>query len=325
MSQTTIALIVFNIFILAMLALDLGVFHRTGKVVSIKESLVWSVIWTLLALVFNVGIYFWQGSQNALNFFTGYLIERSLSIDNLFVFLMIFTYFRVPAQYQHSVLLWGILGALVMRAIFIATGITLIEKFHWAIYMFGGFLVLTGIRMAVGKDKEIHPERNLVLRIFRRLVPVTKRYKRGKFFVHRGIRIWATPLFIVLLVIETSDVIFAVDSIPAILAITTDPFIVYSSNVFALLGLRALYFALAGIMQIFHYLHYGLAVILVFIGTKMLVSDLVHIPVSIALSVVGVVLVASIAASAVLPQRRESALVAADDARTRNANPSQRK
>ncbi len=309
MSQTTIALIVFNIFILAMLALDLGVFHRKSQVVSIKESLIWSVIWTLLALLFNVGIYFWQGSHNALNFFTGYLIERSLSVDNLFVFLMIFTYFRVPAHYQHSVLLWGILGALVMRALFIATGITLIEKFHWAIYVFGGFLILTGIRMATGKDKEIHPEKNLVLRIFRRFVPVTKRYKGGKFFVHRGMRIWATPLFVVLLVIETSDVIFAVDSIPAILAITTDPFIVYSSNVFALLGLRALYFALAGIMQIFHYLHYGLAVILVFIGAKMLLADILHIPVSIALGVVGVVLLASIAASAIKPQRKESAPV----------------
>jgi len=314
MSQTTIALILFNIFILALLALDLGVFHRKSQVVSIKESLIWSIIWTLLALVFNVGIYFWQGSHNALNFFTGYLIERSLSVDNLFVFLMIFTYFRVPAQYQHSVLLWGILGALIMRAIFIATGITLIEKFHWAIYVFGGFLILTGIRMAVGKDKEIHPEKNLVLRIFRRFVPVTKRYKGGKFFVHRGMRVWATPLFVVLLVIETSDVIFAVDSIPAILAITTDPFIVYSSNVFALLGLRVLYFALAGIMQIFHYLHYGLAVILVFIGAKMVVADFIYIPVSIALGVVGMVLAASIAASAIRPPKKKSAPSTADEA-----------
>ncbi len=289
--------VVFNIFVLGMLALDLGVFHRKAHVIKIKEALVWSAVWVTLALLFNLGIYFWRGPETALEFLTGYLIEKSLSVDNIFVFLLIFSYFGVPSLHQHKVLFWGILGALIMRAVFIATGVTLIEKFHWIIYVFGAFLILTGIRMALQKDRKINPERNPILRLFRRWVPVTEDYVEDRFFAKRAKRYLATPLFIVLLVIETTDVIFAVDSIPAILAITLDPFIVYTSNVFAILGLRALYFAVAGIMGLFHHLHYGLSAVLVFVGIKMLLADLYKIPVSIALSVVGGILLISVMGS----------------------------
>jgi tellurite resistance protein TerC len=289
--------VVFNIFVLAMLALDLGVFHRKAHVIRVKEALVWSALWISLALLFDLGIYFWRGPETALEFLTGYLIEKSLSVDNIFVFLLIFSYFGVPPLYQHKVLFWGILGALIMRAVFIATGVTLIEKFHWIIYVFGGFLILAGIRMALQEDRKINPERNPILRLFRRWVPVTEDYMEDRFFVKRAKRYSATPLFIVLLMIETTDVIFAVDSIPAILAITLDPFIVYTSNVFAILGLRALYFAVAGIMKLFHRLHYGLSAVLVFVGIKMLLADLYKIPVSIALSVVAGILLISVMAS----------------------------
>jgi tellurite resistance protein TerC len=287
----------FNLFVLAMLALDLGVFHRKAHVIKIKEALVWSGVWITLALLFNLGIYLWRGQETALEFLAGYLIEKSLSVDNIFVFLLIFSYFGVPPLYQHKVLFWGILGALIMRAVFIATGITLIEKFHWTIYLFGAILVLTGVKMALQKDRKIQPERNPVIRLFRRCVPVTEDYAQDKFFIKRAGRYLATPLFIVLIVVETTDVIFAVDSIPAILAITLDPFIVYTSNVFAILGLRALYFALSGVMELFHHLHYGLSVVLVFVGTKMLLTDLYKIPVSIALSVVAGILLVSVMAS----------------------------
>ena len=297
--------VVFNIFVLAMLALDLGVFHRKAHVVKTREALVWSAVWIALALAFNVVIYFWRGPEVALEFLTGYLIEKSLSVDNIFVFLMLFSYFSVPPLHQHKVLFWGILGALIMRAIFIATGITLIQKFHWVIYVFGAFLILTGVRMALQKDKDIQPERNPVLRLFKRFLPVTDRYEEGKFFVKRGGQYLATPLFVVLLVVETTDLLFAVDSIPAILAITLDPFIVYTSNVFAILGLRALYFALAGIMQLFHYLHYGLSAILVFVGFKMLIADFYKMPVGIALGVVAGLLLISVVASIVRPRRIE--------------------
>ncbi len=289
--------VVFNIFVLTMLALDLGVFHRKAHVIKIKEALVWSAVWITLALLFNLGIYFWRGPETALEFLTGYLIEKSLSVDNIFVFLLIFSYFGVLPLYQHKVLFWGILGALIMRAVFIAAGITLIEKFHWTIYLFGAFLVLMGIKMALQKERKIKPERNPLLRLFRRWVPVTDDYAEGRFFVKRAGRYLATPLVIVLIVVETTDVIFAVDSIPAILAITLDPFIVYTSNVFAILGLRALYFALAGVMELFHYLHYGLSTVLVFVGIKMLLADLYKIPVSIALSVVAGILLVSVMAS----------------------------
>jgi tellurite resistance protein TerC len=287
----------FNIFVLAMLALDLGVFHRKAHVVQIKEALGWTAIWITLALLFNLGIYFWRGPDPALEFLTGYLIEKALSVDNIFVFLLIFSYFDVPLLYQHKVLFYGILGALIMRAVFILMGITLIQKVHWVIYVFGGFLILTGIKIALEKEKEIRPERNPVLRIFRRFMPVSDRYENDKFFTRKEGRFLATPLFIVLLVVETTDIVFAVDSIPAILAITLDPFIVYTSNVFAILGLRALYFALAGMMRLFQYLHYGLSAILVFVGVKMLVASVWKIPVGIALGVVASILLISVGAS----------------------------
>src|SRR3990167_5407884 len=306
MPNQVLLLIIFNILVLAMLVIDLGVFHRKAHEIKLKEALAWCTVWITLALLFNMGIYFWRGSEKALEFLTGYLIEYSLSVDNIFIFLLIFSYFRVPSQYSHKVLFWGILGALVMRAIFIAIGITLIQKFHWIIYIFGGFLVLTGIKMALQKDKEIHPERNPVLRLFKKFMPVTDRYEEDKFFVKKAGKYFATPLFIVLLVVETTDVIFAADSIPAILAITLDPFIVYTSNVFAILGLRALYFALAGIMQLFHYLHYGLSGILVFVGLKMMLADVYKIPVSIALAVVAGILVVSVVCSVLRPRPPEA-------------------
>jgi tellurite resistance protein TerC len=289
----------FNIFVLAMLALDLGIFHRRAHVVQIKEALGWTGIWITLALLFNLGICFWRGPESALEFLTSYLIEKALSVDNIFVFLLIFSYFDVPLLYQHKVLLWGILGALIMRALFIAMGITLIQKVHWVIYIFGGFLILTGIKIALEKQKEIRPERNPVLRIFRRFMPVSDRYENGKFFSKEERGYVATPLFIVLLVVETTDIVFAVDSIPAILAITLDPFIVYTSNVFAILGLRALYFALAGMMRQFQYLHYGLSAILIFVGIKMIVAAVWKIPTDIALGVIAGILLISVLASVI--------------------------
>lgn len=292
----------FNVFVLAMLAVDLLVFHRKPHEVSLKEALTWSGVWIALALLFNAGIYYWMGKQEALEFLTGYIIEKSLSIDNIFVFLMIFACFKVPCKYQHEVLFWGILGALIFRAAFIAGGVSLMKHLHAIIYVFGAFLIFTGIKMALDKDKEIHPEKNWALRIFRRMMPVTKDYEGGKFFVKKAGRLFATPLFVVLLIIETTDIIFAVDSIPAILAITQKPFIVYTSNVFAILGLRALYFALAGILQLFHYLHYGLSAILVFVGLKMLVSDFYKIPITSSLLVIALFLGLSVIASIVWPK-----------------------
>jgi tellurite resistance protein TerC len=305
MSIQLLLWVIFNLFVLAMLALDLGVFHRTAHVIHVREALAWCALWVTLALLFNLGIFLRLGSEPALEFLTGYLLEYSLSVDNIFVFLMIFTYFRVPYLHQHKVLFWGIIGALVMRTLFILTGITLIQKFHWVIYIMGGFLVLTGIKMALQRDEEINPERNPVLKLFRRVMPVTENYEDGRFFIRRSGRLFATPLFIVVLVVETTDVIFAVDSIPAILAITLDPFIVYTSNVFAIMGLRALYFALAGIMQLFHYLPYGLSFILVFVGIKMLLVDIYKIPIGMALGTVAGVLVISVIASLVFPPKPE--------------------
>jgi tellurite resistance protein TerC len=302
--ESTLAWILFNIFVLIMLAIDLFL-HRKDHTVGMKEALIWSAIWTVVALAFNVFVYYWLGSKAALEFFTGYLIERSLSVDNLFVFLLVFSYFSVPSQYQRKVLFWGIFGALVMRALFIAAGLTLIQNFKWVIYVFGAFLVYTGIKMATHDEKEIHPEKNVVIRLFRKLMPVTPNYVDGKFFIKENGRRLATPLFIVLLVVETTDVVFAVDSIPAILAITLDPFIVYSSNVFAILGLRALYFAIAGLIQLFHHLNYGLSVILIFVGIKMLVSSFYHIPSLIALGVIALILTLSIVASLIWPKPPE--------------------
>jgi tellurite resistance protein TerC len=296
----------FNVFVLAMLALDLGVFHRKAHEVKIKEALLWSAVWIALALAFNVGVYFWRGPETALEFLTGYLLEKALSVDNIFVFIMIFAYFRVPALYQHKVLFWGILGALVMRAIFIVAGVTLLQHFHWVIYVFGAFLILTGIKLAMQQDKEVHPEKNPVLKLFRRLMPVMKHYKGDKFLIKRNGRRYATPLLLVLVMVETTDLVFALDSIPAILAITMDPFIVYTSNVFAILGLRALYFALAGIMQMFHYLSYGLATILVFVGVKMMIMDFYKLPIGISLGVVAGILTISVIASLLRPRRNST-------------------
>jgi len=306
MSNQILLWVGFNLFVLLMLALDLGVFHRHAHEIKVKEALAWSAFWIMLALIFNAILYFWQGSEAALAFLAGYLLEKSLSVDNIFVFLMIFSYFGVAPIHQHRVLFWGILGALIMRAIFIAAGVTLIHQFHWVIYIFGALLVVTGVKMALQKgDKEIHPEKNPVLRLFKRLMPITDHYVGGKFFLKEAGRYVATPLFVVLLIVETTDVIFALDSIPAILGITHDPFIVYTSNVFAILGLRALYFALAGVMQLFHYLHYGLSVVLVFIGAKMIVSEFYKVPIGVALGVVAGVLIISVIASLLFKPKEE--------------------
>ena len=295
--------IAFNAFVVLMLVLDLSVFHRKAHQVHFREALGFSVMWIMLAAIFAVGVYFWRGRASALEFTTGYLVEESLSVDNLFVFLLIFRYFRVPNEYQHKVLFWGIVGALVMRGIFILAGVALIQRFHWIIYVFGFFLVYTGVQLLRSGEKEIHPEQNPVLRAFRRWMPVTKDYEGSRFLVRRE-GLYATPLLLVLIVVETSDVMFAADSIPAVLAISRDPFIVYTSNVFAILGLRSLYFALAGLMEAFHYLHYGLSVILMFIGVKMLISGYYKIPTGVALAVVGGVLVLSVVASLAIKPKK---------------------
>ncbi len=291
----------FIVFILGMLVLDLKVLQRDHHEIKIREALLWTFFWIAISLIFNLGIFLFAGSEKGLEFLTGYLIEKSLSVDNIFVFVLIFSYFKVPSRFQHKVLFWGILGALVMRAAFIFAGVALLSRLHWVIYIFGAFLVFIGVRMAIGKEKEVHPEKNPVLVLLKRFLPIASDDGDDRFFRRGGGRLLATSLFVVLIVIETTDVVFAVDSIPAILSITQDPFIVFTSNVFAILGLRALYFALAGIMTLFGYLHYGLAAILVFVGAKMLVADFFEIPVAVALGVVGGVLALSIAASLAFP------------------------
>jgi tellurite resistance protein TerC len=292
----------FNVFVLGMLALDLGVFHRRAHAVRMREAAIWSIVWIALSLVFNYWIYLEQGSRPALEFFTGYLIEKALSVDNIFVFVLIFSYFRVPAEYQHRVLFWGVLGALLMRGAMIAAGAYLIATFHWILYVFGAFLVFTAIRMAIQKDQHIEPEANPVVRFVRRFTPVTERYEGQKFFVKVGGRRFATPLLIVLVMVETTDLIFAVDSIPAIFAVTVDPFIVYTSNVFAILGLRALYFLLAGFITTFHYLKLGLAVDLGWVGAKMLLADVLEIPLPVSLGIIALVLAVSVVASLLFPR-----------------------
>ena len=294
----------FNVFVLLMLALDLGVFHRKAHVVTFKESMAWTVVWVTLALLFNLGVWHYMGPQRGIEFFTGYVIEKSLSVDNVFVFALLFSYFAVPPLYQHKVLFWGILGALIMRAVMIFLGAALIERFTWIIYIFGAFLILTGIKMIVKREEEIHPERNPLVRWFKKLMPVTNDYRGDKFFVReKGVRM-ATPLFVVLLLVEFSDLIFAVDSIPAIFAVTKDPFIVYTSNVFAILGLRSLYFALAGVMDKFHYLKIGLGVVLAFVGVKMLLGHTPYkIDTLVSLGVIVTVLTASIVVSLLRPKK----------------------
>lgn len=295
----------FLAFVFVMLALDLGVFHRKSHEVKIKEALIWTAIWIFMAMLFNYGIYVFMGKIKALEFLTGYVIEKSLSVDNLFVFIMIFTYFNVNPKYQHKILFWGILGALIMRAIFIFAGVALITKFHWIIYIFGGFLVFTGMKMLFHKEKNLEPEKNPLVRLFKKFMPVTTAEKGDKFFVKIDGKTFATPLFVVLLLVEFTDLIFAVDSIPAILAITSDTFIIFTSNVFAILGLRALYFALAGITQYFHYLKYGLSAILVFVGVKMLVVDIYKIPIVYSLSIILGILIISVVFSLIFPKNEQ--------------------
>lgn len=315
----------FLAFVLLMLALDLGVFHRHAHKIEMKEALTWSGVWIGLALLFNLGLFmFWDqiqpgsrytNEEAGFAFLAGYLIEKALSVDNIFVFLLIFGYFAVPEKYQHRVLFWGIIGALIFRAIFIAAGATILEKFFWMMIVFGLFLIFTGIKMAIVKDKKINPEKNPLVRAFRRLMPVTLEYHGQKFFARIDGKLWATPLFVVLLMVEFTDVIFAVDSIPAIFAITSDPFLVFTSNVFAILGLRALFFALAGLMQLFHYLSYGLAAILVFVGGKMLynyaekamVPEWPKFPVALSLSIIVTILAVAIIASLKRPETTEVA------------------
>jgi len=308
--------VLFNVFVLAMLALDLGVFHRKKHVVGFREAIGWTIVWITLAAGFAVLIFYFghtmtggharPNSELTLEFVTGYLIEESLSVDNLFVFLVIFRYFAVPRRFQHEVLFWGVVGALIMRGVFILLGIQLLNAFAWVIYIFGAILIYSGVKLFRQQDAEIEPERNIVLRWFRKLFRVTEDYEDDKFFVvRRGIR-YATPLAVVLVMIETTDLLFATDSIPAVLAVTREPFIVFTSNVFAILGLRSLYFALAGMIEVFHLLHYGLAVILIFIGVKMLASRYVHIPIVVALGVVAGVLLISIVLSLIIPKKVEA-------------------
>lgn len=294
--------ILFNIFVAAVLALDLGVFHRRAQRPTLRQSLLWSGIWISLAALFAVLIFFWQGRGAALEFSTGYVIELSLSADNLFIFLLIFRYFRLPEHEQYRVLFWGIIGAIAMRAAFIFAGVGLIRKFHWIIYLFGLLLLYSGMRLLFQRGERVHPENNPVLRLFRRVFPVTDDYVDGKFFVRRG-RLCATPLLLVLLVIETTDVIFAIDSIPAVLSITLNTFIVYTSNIFAILGLRSMFFALSSLMEVFEYLHYGISCVLAFVGLKMLLSHHYPVRTDISLAVIAGILLVTILAS-VLRRRK---------------------
>lgn len=289
--------ILFLIFLLIMLAIDLGIFNRKSHEISYKEALLWSGIWISLAILFNIGVFRLAGHEKGMEFLTGYLLEKALSVDNIFVFVLLFSFFNVPGKYQHKVLYYGIIGALIMRGALIALGATLILKFHWILLLFGAFLVVSGLRMAFHKEEKIEPDKNPVVRFFKKIFPVSDKYEKGKFFVKKTTGLLATPLFIVLIVVETTDLVFAFDSIPAILAITQDTFIVFTSNAFAILGLRSLYFALAGVMDKFKYLRTGLSVILVFIGIKMLVADLFYISVTISLIVIVIVLTVSVLTS----------------------------
>lgn len=297
----------FFVFIAAMLALDLGVFQRESHEVKMKEALIWCGVWFMLAMAFNALIWNWRGSELGQQFLASYLIELCLSVDNVFVFILVFAYFKVPARWQHRVLFWGIIGAVVMRAVFILVGVSVIQRFHWVLYIFGAFLVYTGIKMAIpAKDEEVHPENNPIVKLFRRFYPVAPHNDHGHFFTRHEGRRMATPLFIVLLVIETTDVVFALDSIPAVLAITSDGFVALTSNIFAILGLRSLYFALSGIMQLFRYLKIGLAMILVFIGTKMLIAPWLHVTTTVSLAVIASVLTMSVLLSLLIKESPNS-------------------
>jgi tellurite resistance protein TerC len=290
----------FNVFVLLMLVLDLGVFHRKATVITVKEALTWTAVWIFLAFLFNVFVFYHLGEEKAFEFFTGYLIEKSLSVDNIFVIILIFSFFNVPAAYQHKVLFWGILGALVMRVCFILAGVELIHKFHWLIYIFGGFLIFTGIRILTQGDLKLNPEKNPVVKFVRKIFRVTPDFEGDKFFIKRENILWATPLFVVVVLIEATDLIFAVDSIPAILAVSEDSFIVYTSNVFAILGLRSLYFALAGMEKYFTHLKYGLSAILIFVGVKMCIADFYKVPIEISLAFIILTLAVAVLTSMVM-------------------------
>lgn len=306
MSQNTMLWVGFHILVFILLFIDLFVINKKAHEISVREALKWTTFWIALAVLFCGGVWFWGTPQMALEFATGYIIEKSLSVDNLFVFLTIFSYFQVPAKYQHKVLFWGIFGALVLRAVFILGGVVLIQQFHPVIYIFGGFLLFTGIKLAIQQEQKIEPEKNPVLKLLRRTMGVSKYYSEDKFFIKRLGHTFATPLFVVLVLIETTDLLFAVDSIPAVIAISDNPFIIYTSNVFAILGLRTLYFALAGLVNIFHYLNLGMSIILMFIGAKMMLSDIYKIPIGLALSVVVGILAISVAASLLMPKKEET-------------------
>jgi len=296
----------FVIFILAMLGLDLGVFHRKNHVVKFREALTWSSIWISLALIFNLGIYLWYGQTTALEFLTGYTIEKALSVDNLFVFVAIFSYFNISPMWQHRVLFWGIIGALVMRALFIVVGGAMLSHFHWTMYLFGGILVITGIKLFYQKNKEVEVDRTLVVRALKRLFPVANEHKGAEFFVKIDKRWFITPVFLALVTVEVSDLVFAVDSIPAVYAITSDPFIVFTSNIFAILGLRSLYFLLAGLLNKFKFLKIGLSAVLVFVGIKMLISGIIYIPILLSLGVICVLLSGSILVSILVSKTDKS-------------------
>jgi tellurite resistance protein TerC len=296
--------IAFNLFVLAMLAVDLGVFQRRAHEIRFREALTWVVVWVSLALLFNFGIFSLQGHEAGMQFLAGYLVELSLSVDNLFVFLLLFTYFQVPKRFQHKILFWGILGAILMRSVFIVSGIALIQRFDWLLYIFGALLVFTGIKLFTEKEKKIEPEKNPVLRLVRKILPMTDDDEKGSLLVRRGGKILGTPLFVVLVAVETMDVVFALDSIPAIFGITQNPFIVYTSNLFAILGLRSMFFLLSGVMEMFHHLNIGLSAILVFIGLKMLVAKFIHIPVWASLGFILVALTLSVAASILWPPKK---------------------
>ncbi len=297
----------FSVLVLLLLALDLGVVHRKAHVVHVREALAWTGVWIALALVFDLGVWWWFGSERALEFLTGYVIEKALSVDNIFVFMVVFSVFGVPPKLQHRVLYWGILGALVLRGIFVFLGAVLLQRFHWIAYGFGAFLVWTGLKLLLHREAEVEPEKNWLFRLFRRVVPSVKDYRGGRFTVIEGGKRYATPLLLVLVAIEASDIAFAVDSIPAIFAVTTDPFIIYTSNIFALLGLRALYFALADVIGKFRFLKVGLSLVLVFVGAKMLLAGVYKIPIPISLGVIAALLVGAVVASLLRPEREPEA------------------
>ncbi len=295
--------VLFNLFILILLVLDLGLFRRAAHEVRFREAATWIGVWVSLALLFNLGIYVIQGPQAAMQFLAGYLVEQSLSVDNLFVFLLLFTYFQVPRRFQHKILFWGILGAILMRSLFILAGIALIRRFEWVVYVFGVLLLITAFKLLRGHGQKVEPERNPILRMMRKFVPMADDDEKGSLIIRRGAKFYGTSLLVTLVVVETMDVVFAVDSIPAIFAITIDPFIVYTSNMFAILGLRSLFFALSGAMQMFHRLNVGLSIILAFVGCKMLLSRFVHVPVTVSLGFIVAVLAISVAASLLWPPK----------------------